>query len=191
MKVWWFNEPVLESRRNWNQYFFADNSTQQNSSMSIPEHVQGDLKKLAEWLMYHNFDSYMYMYGSLRSSILLRSVQALKDYQKANSLTMAASSPSSGSTTAVLSPSSPVMHVSMISSFVSWIHTVTSKYWTEWFLLSQRKGRLGADKKSRLSYAIEKRASKMLQKASAAMENSMGYGLGARKTGPFSHLTIH
>ena len=88
---------------------FVDNSSQQNSSMSIPEHVQGDLKKLAEWLMYHNFDSYMYMYGSLRSSILLRSIQALKDYQKANSLTMA--SPSSGST--VLSPSSPVLHVSM------------------------------------------------------------------------------
>jgi len=39
--------------------FFLDNSTQHNSSMSMPEHVQGDLKKLAEWLMFHNFDSYM------------------------------------------------------------------------------------------------------------------------------------
>jgi len=36
-------------------------------------------------------------------------------------------------------------------------------------------------KKNRLSYAIEKRASKMFQKASAAVENSMGYG--SRKAG--------
>ncbi|CAG7734562.1 unnamed protein product, partial [Allacma fusca] len=125
-----------------------ENSTQQNSSMSMPEHVQGDLKKLAEWLMYHNFDSYMNVYASIRSNILLRSIQGLKDYQKANSLTMA--SPSTGT---VPSPGSPVLR---------------SKF--------RHSGAGEPGKKSRFSYALEKRASKMFQKATAAVENySMGY----------------
>jgi len=74
--------------------------------MSMPEHVQGDLKKIAEWLMYHNVDDYMIVYASLRSNALQKSLQGLKDYQKASSLTMAAST-ASGS--AAPSPSSPVM----------------------------------------------------------------------------------
>jgi len=49
--------------------------------VSIPEHVQGDLKRIAEWLMFHNYDSYMNVYASIRSSILLRSIQGLKDMQ--------------------------------------------------------------------------------------------------------------
>jgi hypothetical protein len=71
----------------------------------MPEHVQGDLKRLAEWLMFHSIDSYMNVYASIRSNVLLRSIQGLKDYQKASSLTMA--SPSVGS--AAPSPSSPVL----------------------------------------------------------------------------------
>ncbi|OXA43675.1 exocyst complex component 7 [Folsomia candida] len=80
-----------------------DYSSQQNSSTSMPEHVQGDLKKIAEWLMYHNVDTYMNIYASLRSNALQKSLQGLKDYQKSSSLTMA----TTGS--AVASPSSPVM----------------------------------------------------------------------------------
>jgi len=72
--------------------------------MSMPEHVQGDLKKIAEWLMFHNVDTYMNVYASLRSNALQKSLQGLKDYQKASSLTMAASS-----TPVVASPSSPNM----------------------------------------------------------------------------------
>lgn len=93
-----------------------DHSTEQNSSVSVPEHVQCDLKKLAEWLMFHNFDAYMNIYASIRSNILLRSIQALKDYQKASSLTMQMTSPSSGSSaglgltpTALPSPGSPIL----------------------------------------------------------------------------------
>lgn len=129
-----------------------DHTSQQNSSMSMPEHVQGDLKKLAEWLMLHNVDTYMNVYASLRSNALLKSVQGLKDYQKAQSLTMA--SPSTGS--AAPSPSSPVL----------------------------RRGSRTADtgRRNRIQHALEKRASKMLQKATAAMEHSTGLGLGSKKS---------
>ncbi|CAL8096519.1 unnamed protein product [Orchesella dallaii] len=128
-----------------------DHSSQQNSSMSMPEHVQGDLKKLAEWLMLHNVDTYMNVYASLRSNALLKSVQGLKDYQKAQSLTMA--SPSTGS--AAPSPSSPVM---------------------------RRNSRNPDTRRTRIQHAFEKGASKMFQKASAAVEHSTGFGLGSKKS---------
>ena len=91
-------------------YLFLDYSSQQNSSTSMPEHVQGDLKKIAEWLMFHSMDTYMNVYASLRSNALQKSLQSLKDYQKASSLTMAASSsltPGGGGGIVAASPASP------------------------------------------------------------------------------------
>jgi len=85
----------------------------------MPEHVQSDLKKLAEWLMYHNFDSYMNIYASVRSSVLVRSVHGVKDYQKSSSLTMASPAPNSSN---VASPSSPIMVcfvISLINKFIN------------------------------------------------------------------------
>lgn len=55
------------------------------SMEQLPEKAMNDLICIAEWLVRHGKEDYTSVYATIRSNILLRSLQGWKDYQKSSS----------------------------------------------------------------------------------------------------------
>ncbi|XP_046403378.1 exocyst complex component 7 [Ischnura elegans] len=142
----------------------------------FPDGVAEELVQLADWLIMNGRDEFMNVYAKVRSTVLTRSLQALREQQRSSSGgslqgvnalssgstvsppsgTGAASSPSSGAT-----PGSPV---------------VRPKFQSRHETPSRRASR-------RLQHVFEKKANKMLLKASQTLEQSTGLTLGSRRSG--------
>ncbi|KAG8235567.1 hypothetical protein J437_LFUL013117 [Ladona fulva] len=141
----------------------------------FPEGVAEELIQLADWLIVNGRDEFMNVYAKVRSTVLTRSLQALREQQRSSSggslqgvnaiSGNSTSSPLnvSGATTSPMSttPGSPV---------------VKSKFQSRHETPSRRASR-------RLQHVIEKKANKMLLKASQTIEQSTGLTLGSRRSG--------
>jgi hypothetical protein len=51
----------------------------------FPEAVSSELIRIADWLIMHNRDEYMNVYARVRATILLKSLQQLKEQQRSSS----------------------------------------------------------------------------------------------------------
>ncbi|PSN44801.1 Exocyst complex component 7 [Blattella germanica] len=51
----------------------------------FPESVSGELIRIADWLIMHNRDEYMNVYARVRATVLLKSLQQLKEQQRSSS----------------------------------------------------------------------------------------------------------
>lgn len=129
-----------------------DDANDDDTPSQIPSNVKNDLVRIAEWLINNNRDEFMTVYGKIRGSILIRSLQMLKEYQR---------SVSGGSIQGLqLNNSSPMLRAKFSSR-----HEATRKPSTR-----------------RLQHVFEKKANRMLMKASQTLEHSTGLSLGGRRT---------
>ncbi|XP_054167023.1 exocyst complex component 7-like [Oppia nitens] len=81
-----------------------DNQDNEESDKTIleqlPEKARDELRQLAQWLCVHKNDDFITVYANLRSEVLLKSLQGLRDHQKScsggfniNTINMSHSSP--------------------------------------------------------------------------------------------------
>ncbi|XP_069692328.1 exocyst complex component 7 isoform X2 [Periplaneta americana] len=52
---------------------------------NFPESVSGELVRIADWLIVHNRDEYMNVYARVRATVLMKSLQQLKEQQRSSS----------------------------------------------------------------------------------------------------------
>lgn len=116
-----------------------------SSLTQFPEAVGSQLTVMAEWLVTQGRDEFMNVYARVRASVLLKSLNQLREQQKTGS---------GGSTQGIAA--SPVVRPKQQGSKVE----MTSK---------------------RMKQVFEKKANKMLLKASQTLEHSTGLTLGARR----------
>lgn len=62
--------------------FIIDTSGEDVPSPQIPDHISADLERMADWLISNGRDEFMTVYGRVRGSVLLRSLQMLKEHQR-------------------------------------------------------------------------------------------------------------
>ncbi|XP_035221395.1 exocyst complex component 7-like [Stegodyphus dumicola] len=77
----------------------------------LPDNVLKDLVKISSWLQVHKIEEYINVYSKIRSEVLTRSVQNLKDHLKnasGNSSTLSVqNSPQMGSRRSIAKESTP------------------------------------------------------------------------------------
>lgn len=62
-----------------------DTSGEDVPSPQIPDNITSDLERMADWLISNHRDEFMTVYGRVRGSVLLRSLQMLKEHQRSAS----------------------------------------------------------------------------------------------------------
>ncbi|XP_049801364.1 exocyst complex component 7 isoform X1 [Schistocerca nitens] len=121
-----------------------------SAPVQLPEDVAAELVRMADWLILHNRDEYMNVYARVRATVLLKSLQQLKEHQK---------SASGGSIQGVAAANSPMVRPKFQSR-----HDTPN-----------RRG-------SKRLQVFEKKANKMLMRASQTIEHSTGLTLGTRRS---------
>ncbi|XP_075224863.1 exocyst complex component 7 isoform X2 [Lycorma delicatula] len=119
-----------------------------SSYTQFPESVGGQLTAMADWLIAQSRDEFMNVYARIRATVMLKSLQLLKEQQRTGS---------GGSVQGMAS--SPVTR-------------------TKFQHKHETPGRRAS---KRLQQAFEKKANKMLLKASQTFEQSTGLTLGGRR----------
>lgn len=116
-----------------------------SSMTQFPEAVSGQLTVMADWLVTQSRDEFMNVYARVRATVLLKSLNQLKDQQRSGSggsVQGIAASP-------ITRPKQPGVK-----------HETTGK---------------------RMKHVFERKANKMLLRASQTLEHSTGFTLGARR----------
>lgn len=116
-----------------------------SSMTQFPEAVSGQLTVMADWLVTQSRDEFMNVYARVRATVLLKSLNQLKEQQRSGSggsVQGIAASP-------ITRPKQPGVK-----------HETTGK---------------------RMKHVFERKANKMLLKASQTLEHSTGFTLGARR----------
>ncbi|XP_018323971.1 exocyst complex component 7 isoform X2 [Agrilus planipennis] len=119
----------------------------------IPDTSKKELTKMADWLLDHDRDEFLTVYGKVRGGVLQRSLTLLRNHQR---------SASGGSTYGFTS--SPMMRQKFQNR-----HEASRKPSTR-----------------RLQHVFERKANRMLLRASQTIEHSTGLNLGSRRSS--SHL---
>ncbi|KAI5723839.1 hypothetical protein M8J76_011609 [Diaphorina citri] len=131
------------------------NDTNESGSLTsltnFPEAVTSDLNKMCDWLIHHSRDEFMNVYARIRSNVLVKSLNLLKQHHKSNS-----GSSMQGSSSPQPKAKFPSRHHES---------STTRKFQS----------------------LVEKKANKMILKASQTLESSTGIQLGTRKSSLFDH----
>nr|CAD7410255.1 unnamed protein product [Timema cristinae] len=152
----------------------ADTPGEETSTSSFnhfPDAVTAELTRIAEWLIVHGRDEYMNVYARVRANVLLKSLQHLKEQQK---------TASGGSMQGVAAASSPMVRQKFQSR-----HETPSRRASKrlqhvvFFIFLALCQVLSVELLGR----FEKKANKMLLRASQTLEHSTGLTLGSRRSG--------
>ncbi|XP_050536119.1 exocyst complex component 7 isoform X2 [Daktulosphaira vitifoliae] len=131
----------------------TDDSSSVSSINHFPENVSSDLIRLADWLISQSRDEYMNVYARVRANTLTKSISTLKEYQKAGS---------AGSIHMAVGQTmgSPVIKTKFPHKSEITVTRKTSK---------------------RIQHVFERKANRMLMKASQTIGQSTGLNLGTRR----------
>ncbi|XP_039300864.1 exocyst complex component 7-like, partial [Nilaparvata lugens] len=135
----------------------ADDTSSVSSYTQFPDAVSSQLTAIADWLVTQGGGGvgveggeYMSVYARVRATVMLKSLQLLKEQQRTGS---------GGSVQGVGGASSPIMR---------------TKY-------PQKHEAAGRRASKRLQHVFEKKANKLMMKASQTLEQSTGLTLGNRR----------
>ncbi|XP_063240892.1 LOW QUALITY PROTEIN: uncharacterized protein LOC134541400 [Bacillus rossius redtenbacheri] len=141
----------------------------------FPDSVSDQLVRLAEWLMAHGRDEYMNVYARVRATVLLRSLQHLREHQK---------TASGGSAQGVPAASSPMVRQKFQSRHETPSRRASKRPATRVSIgySSLLRAKVTSCYSLNVESVLEKRANRMLLKATQTLEQSTGLTLGPRRS---------